>query len=65
MGKQSKLKKLKRECRAIVNTNDTTRLLGDIQKDALVDEIYRKSKESFLNASTNSLANKPKTGRRG
>lgn len=65
MGKQSKLKKLKRECRVIVNTNDTTRLLGDIQKDALVDEIYRKSKESFLNASTSSPANKPKTGRRG
>ena len=65
MGKQSKLKKLKRECRAVVNTNNTTQHLDDIQKDALVDEIYRKSKESFLNASTSSRANKPKTGRHG
>ena len=64
MGKQSKLKKLKRECRAVVNTNNVTRLLDDTQKSALVDEVYRKSKQSFLNASTNSPASKPKQGQR-
>jgi len=62
MGKQSKLKNLKRECRAVVNANNATRLLDGIQKDALVNEMYRRSKDSFLNASTGNPASKPKTG---
>lgn len=64
MGKQSKLKKLKRECRAVVNTNNATKVLDDAHKEALINEVYRKSKESFLNASTGSRLNKPKTGLR-
>jgi hypothetical protein len=64
MGKQSKLKKLKRECRAVVNENNATKTLDDMHKEALIDEVYRKSKESFINASAGSRKHKPKQGRR-
>lgn len=62
MGKQSKLKKLKRECRAVVNENNVTKNLDQLHKEALVDEVYRKSKKSFLNASTDSRLSTPKQG---
>ena len=62
MGKQSRLRKLRKECRDIVNTNNATNLLDDFRKEALADEVYRKSKNSILNASANNHSHKPKQG---
>lgn len=62
MGKQSKLKKLKRQCRNIVNTNFATKQLDETYKQVLVDEVYKKSKASFINASKGSHLRTPKTG---
>lgn len=61
MGKQSRLKKLRKQCRDIVNTNNATKLLDDLRKEALADEVYRKSKKS-INASANTRSHKPKQG---
>jgi hypothetical protein len=62
MGKQSRLRKLRKQCKDIVNTNNATKLLDDFHKDALIKEVYRKGKNSVLNASTNTHSHTPKQG---